>query len=406
MSRIFLFNDQAEYTPLTQVNFKYSFATQIIYNAFDRYYKSMARDIVVISEQRYWDLKDYNTLLMFIEKYNIDLNRTYFIVDSFLEPRSVDYSVSIEFLCRELNIPGKQVTFLTSTSNKDRDNRHFVNIEEVPGAAIIFSGHGGYGIGSDRKKISDINPKGIIKTKLFSTLNRRINISRFSIVSALHNAFDEDEYTMSLGAINNAYIKTEELKFYQRLGFLSGGCKTFFSKVPLVFDKKVINPHNNEQWIFDNPELSKSLFGIVNETNGKNLWMDNGTKITHSFHYASEKSLIPFFNFQIPIFFDSSPGHFKWFKESYGLDLFEDIVPHEEFEKIDDVTYRARKVVEFLKEQKSKSYRKVFLTHKDRFIKNLEILHNVRLQYDSHILDIGDRIMDKILDLGKPGKIQ
>lgn len=396
MARLFLFNNKSEYVPIVKMDPSYSYITKLIYNRFDNFYKFLRRDVVIICEQKYWSLDDYLKLSKFFKEYSIDTASTYFIIDCFLEPRTVDYSTSIEFLCKEEKVKGKNISFVTAASNKDRPNRHRVNIEENPIGSILFTGHGGFGTGNGRTSPNNLQTNIVNKTKLFSSLNRRVNISRYCICCALYNAFNEDEYVMSLGTVLDNHIKEQEITFYQKLGYLSGGDKLFSKKIPLVFDKRQIDPSKNEQWIFNNEELSKCMFGVINETNGANLWMDVGTKITHRFHYSSEKSLIPFFNFQIPIFFDASPGHFKWFKDNFELDLFEDIVPHEEFENIYDITHRTRAVVDFLKAQNSTDYNTLFLTHKDRFVENLNRLHKLYLKQENILQGIGDSIIEKV----------
>jgi len=109
-----------------------------------------------------------------------------------------------------------------------------------------------------------------------------------------------------------------------------------------------------------------SFINITTETNF----------ITEDVH-ITEKSFKPFFFYQIPIFL-SSAFHVKNLKETYGFDLFEDVVNHD-YDNETNFKKRFSLVCDEIKRiyNNKDEIKKFIINNQDRFLKNSDIVSNI-----------------------------
>lgn len=90
---------------------------------------------------------------------------------------------------------------------------------------------------------------------------------------------------------------------------------------------KFFNPpyYFNYSLAYENNSYKHSYINIVTESQYDR----------HDTIHVTEKSLVPFYFLQIPIFI-ATPHHVKYLKDIYGFDLFEDLISHDYDEEIDN----------------------------------------------------------------------
>ena len=289
----------------------------------------------------------------------------HFFVDGFTEPRTIDHSIFIELLVRDLQVPPANITYFCTPDHSLIYNQYDIKIVRNPYYGSKFYSnvkefvlHPAY-----KHKLPHV------KNKLFFTLNRRANIDRYALCAGLHNNFDKDEYHMSLGTANFEMMSNEK-EFYNRYSYICGGDINFGDNIPIVFDYPTINPDKGEQWMFENTKLMDCVFGIVCETNGINPIMDSVNKIIHKFNYISEKSLLPIINATIPIIFNTTEEQLDILKYQWGFDLFPDIVDYKYLNKYDSLQYRVKALVNFLKSEEILALKDGIIHYNERLSEN------------------------------------
>jgi hypothetical protein len=123
--------------------------------------------------------------------------------------------------------------------------------------------------------------------------------------------------------------------------------------------------HEGFDWkdIYEIKSFQESYVNIVTESNFFNQAI-----------HITEKSIKPFYFYQFPLFL-ASPYHVKYFKEKYGLDMFDDIIDHSYDNEIDDKK-RLNLLYEEIKrisENKDK-FIEFYKNNQDRFEKNKQII--------------------------------
>ena len=94
--------------------------------------------------------------------------------------------------------------------------------------------------------------------------------------------------------------------------------------------------------------------------------------------HITEKSLQPFFFYQIPIIV-ATPYHVQSMKDKWGLDFFDDIINHS-YDSIDNHVLRFHKITkEILRLSKIENEIREFVkNNQDRFEKNKEIIKKIQ----------------------------
>jgi hypothetical protein len=104
-------------------------------------------------------------------------------------------------------------------------------------------------------------------------------------------------------------------------------------------------------------DFLNSFVNIITET----FYLENKVHI-------SEKSLKPFWFYQLPIFV-ASTGHVSKVKEKYNFDLFDDIIDHS-YDTITNSVKRLEAIVEEIKRVNNLDLKNIYKNNKDRFISN------------------------------------
>jgi len=101
--------------------------------------------------------------------------------------------------------------------------------------------------------------------------------------------------------------------------------------------------------------------------------------------HITEKSFRPFYHYQLPIFV-ASHHHIKHLKETYGLDMFDDVINHSYDEVINDRD-RLFKIIEEIKRlNENKGVIKEFYRNNyERFEKNKIIIYNILKNTDDYL---------------------
>lgn len=218
---------------------------------------------------------------------------------------------------------------------------------------------------------------------LFSCYNRSLKPHRIAILSLLNkkNILKEIDWTSLRGDIfkttylnsdssndNIDYLETffygiyssdKISEIYDELVYL-GNCGYKKSDLEKDYDFDEGLYTTNWDLSYSNAPFLQSYINIVTESNFSKK------QIIH----ITEKSLVPFYYYQIPIIL-ASPHHVKHMKEAYDFDFFEDLVNHNYDNEYDDEKRINMVVDEIINLNSRKEYiEKFFLENKERFINN------------------------------------
>lgn len=123
--------------------------------------------------------------------------------------------------------------------------------------------------------------------------------------------------------------------------------------------------HDEFDWkdIYEVKSFQESYVNIVTESNFFNQAI-----------HITEKSIKPFYFYQFPLFL-ASPHHVKFFKERYGLDMFDDIIDHSYDNELDD-NKRINLVYNEIKRisENKGIFIDFYKNNQDRFEKNKQII--------------------------------
>ena len=93
--------------------------------------------------------------------------------------------------------------------------------------------------------------------------------------------------------------------------------------------------------------------------------------------HITEKTLIPFYYFQLPLFFANS-NHVKFIEEHYGLDVFRDFINHD-YDLESDYQQRYSMIFDEIKRlyKMKNQLSKFYVDNRLRFEKNHEIIRTL-----------------------------
>lgn len=224
-----------------------------------------------------------------------------------------------------------------------------------------------------------------VKDKFFMCHNRRRKPHRYALLCAMKKlglledtdwtllqnyAYIENNVNKSENGIDRFFYKDifneEDLKFYEpELRFL----ETFDVKKSIYEEDVTIDTPNSFESIltFQINSYRNAYVNLATESN----YFNNDNETIH----ITEKSFIPLYFYQLPIFL-ASPGHVQKVRE-YGFDVFDDIIDHS-YDKIWDTRERFFAIVKeiqrlhSIKDQIIEFYSnsKARLEHNNQVIKN------------------------------------
>jgi hypothetical protein len=216
---------------------------------------------------------------------------------------------------------------------------------------------------------------------LFMTHNRAIKSHRIGLLCLLrnNNLLHDTDWSLIRG-----------FEFKQRYFDESGFNKWFLKG---IFNDNDFNICADDIEFFRNINVKKSDFEIGEEFDfppyllmrnvsyEMNCYSHSYINVTTETHYEtpylvqiSEKSFLPFYFFQIPIFV-ATFEHVKKIREIYDYDMFDDIVDHS-YDNEYDNTRRLKMIINELKrlrENKDQIF-EFFKLNKHRFLKNRELV--------------------------------
>lgn len=216
------------------------------------------------------------------------------------------------------------------------------------------------------------------KEKLFTFHNRVIKPHRYFLLCELmkNNILDFTDWSFLRGyeiilsdgnVIPNFYGKLfnedEVLKYSKEMNILNKiqTKKSIYEKL----DGDVINP---QYWSYDSKidVYSNAYINIV----GESSFLDDLVHI-------SEKSFIPLWFYQIPIFL-SSHHHVKYLKERYNFDLFDDLIDHGYDNETDNKIRFFKVLDEIIRIFKNMNdVKKFYKSNKNRIINNRINFNNI-----------------------------
>lgn len=275
------------------------------------------------------------------------------------------------------NLLESQFYFLCNNNKLDvlKDNINSnINVYRINRAPLV----------SIREMSKYPHPFVLNREYLFMTHNRAVKSHRIALLCMLRNS-------NLLNSVDWSLIRGFEFKkhFFDSNGVISDA---FFKNIFLNED---YNNYKNDIDFFKSIEVKKSEFELSNEfdfppyrlersvTYEMNCYSHSYINITTETHYESqhliqlsEKTFIPFYFFQIPIFV-ASMGHVEKVKEIYGYDTFDDLIDHSYDNEIDN----RKRLIMIIDEIKRLNNKKDFIidffkNNQDRFLKNRDMVLN------------------------------
>lgn len=318
--------------------------------------------LVYIDEQLECQLTKIKQIFQYIKSNNKNDLEIFLIINNRYEPRNYQKSISFNYAINRTNIPIKNIHILTGSHVIDEYNlgvnlyffpNDFMNFFKIVNKDLVF----------DHKEIK--------KTKLVSSLNRRLNPQRIRQTAYLLNHFTRNEMDVSLGVGNenpNTYLRSA----------LHSVTKTNV-ELPLMIDIPFLGLNDNDQFKVDIGHEKHCLLSVINETIPTNSIINESNVGHDAVYYSSEKSFRPILNQQIPIF-NSAVGYTKWFEKTYKMDLFKDFINYEKWDRVMNIDTRSRIICDELLEFKEKygDVEKFYQEHKHRFMENLKKLESMK----------------------------
>lgn len=233
--------------------------------------------------------------------------------------------------------------------------------------------------------------------KFFLCHNRSPKVHRYSILTLLKNENLLDDVNWSL---------VPSYAIFNHVGAAKGFFGTLFNREDLKkyseeieyftsLDIKRSDYESEEKWFKPNnseinveglpvwmrvPEkestFENSYVNIVTESS-----FVNSEFIVH----ITEKSFRPFYHYQLPIYV-ASHHHIKHLKETYGFDMFDDIIDHSYDEVVNDRD-RMFKIMEEIKRLnlKKEEIKEFYRNNYERFEKNKIIIYNILKNTDDYL---------------------
>jgi len=312
-------------------------------------------NVIYVKDQFDLDLKTIRKIFFILNHRNDKSLPTYVFLDNKGEPRSYQSSNFLNFVTSKTNIPKENITILTGTRTTSF-NKYGYRIVFYPYDFLNF-----FKITTDNFRL----PEDVVKTKLLSSFNRRMNSQRIVQTAKICDKFDMEELNISLGTGHDNQSQKHRDRFHCMIK------KDI--RLPIVSDLEFLESDDDRQFNIQINEDANSLLSVVNETIATGTDPNGINSENQDVYYCSEKSIRPFLNLQIPIF-NSTIGYSEWFEKTYGFDLFTDIIDYRKWDKIFNIYERSDIICEEIMNFKKKypDYNKFFQDNKERFIRNFE----------------------------------
>jgi hypothetical protein len=312
-------------------------------------------NVIYVKDQFDLDLKTIRKIFFILNHHNDKSLPTYVFLDNKGEPRSYQSSNFLNFVTSKTNIPKENITILTGTRTTSF-NKYGYRIVFYPYDFLNF-----FKITTDNFRL----PEDVVKTKLLSSFNRRMNSQRIVQTAKICDKFDMEELNISLGTGHDNQSQKHRDRFHCMIK------KDI--RLPIVSDLEFLESDDDRQFNIQINEDANSLLSVVNETIATGTDPNGINSENQDVYYCSEKSIRPFLNLQIPIF-NSTIGYSEWFEKTYGFDLFTDIIDYRKWDKIFNIYERSDIICEEIMNFKKKypDYNKFFQDNKERFIRNFE----------------------------------
>ena len=222
------------------------------------------------------------------------------------------------------------------------------------------------------------------KQFLFMCLNLKMHRHRVVNLAILHNNNLLNDIDYSCIIHHNDFFNESKLSNESYLKY-----KDSINHILSISDKKSYFESKGKVSVDSNETNFKtfenSYFNLVTET-------DFDLNVLH----PTEKSLKPFYYFQYPLFV-APPHHVKYLKDTYGFDMFDDIINHSYDDEIHDLKRMDMIHSEILKIfNNSNFYKEIYKEHKNRFISN----HNLVCDITNNTSDVS-YIKSKLTKGGK-----
>ncbi len=232
-------------------------------------------------------------------------------------------------------------------------------------------------------------PKFKLNKDLFFTFHIRENkIHRFLLLCLFkkYDLIDETDWSLLRGWDTKRFIDDEgrmRLFFYDQIfdsedvKYLSDEIKYFHgfdvkkSIYELDFEFDIKNPNYNHLFKLDT--YSNAYINVVTES-------EFAKDVVH----ITEKSFLPFYFFQLPVFF-ASQHHLRILKETYGFDTYDDLIDHSYDNEPDDSKRFYMAFYELIRLHQNKDQVIEFYeTNKTRIFKNSEIVFKIKDDMTDH----------------------
>lgn len=214
------------------------------------------------------------------------------------------------------------------------------------------------------------------REKIFQCYNNMPKQWRFAIYTFFNKENLLDKVDLSLLGYEklfneNYHVFNGVLDTRVREEWFKVGIESLKNKIALKSQFETFNFMNNgpqHSLTYEHNLYKHAYINVVTET--QYLW--------EGIEHITEKSLQPFFFYQIPIII-ATPHHIRSMKEKWGLDFFDDIVNHS-YDEIEDSVLRFHKITkEILRLSKMENeIKEFFINNQDRFEKNKEIIKNIQ----------------------------
>lgn len=228
------------------------------------------------------------------------------------------------------------------------------------------------------------------KGKFFMTFTRNPKLHRIALLCFLKKTKILEKTNWSfIGEtgrnynINDFNLLLDDYKVYQKEIDYFDNIKVkrsdYENKLKFLDENNYIQRNENYNFLGHGiPELSINYKNTYVNITTESTFIDDDDVV-----HISEKSLKPFFYYQIPLIVASS-DHVKYLKEKYQLDLFEDLIDYS-FDNENDHKKRFEMIlsqIEFLNKNQKK-VKKFYKENKNRFLENRnKILTNINVFED------------------------
>ena len=361
---------------------KFGYVENLIISYIDQ--NEITTPLVILQETRYPYDNFVDKLDEMLASYKLDTTNSLFYIFTEAEPRPATYSFWVPYLLHKYNVTPNNIVYINSV-RCELDQELPINVISNPLLGIKFATN--YQDLSTYRVEHEINMFSQ-KTKLFSNVVRRLNISRVLTTAALMKNFNEDEYIISCGEDETPKFGSSHVNFYNRIAASTGYGLNFMNKLPIRFDSILdVTKPNGHQFKMSDRSLQTCLFEVVHETVGaQDIFMEQSVMTTDNFFCVTEKSFRHAFNLQIPIFIYRA-GFYKWFYETFKLRPH-NVIPWEEWDEMQDYHTKVNSVVKFLKSIDKQDYQKIFDENKHTVHYNAVALRKHAIAHHLYSLEV------------------